>query len=123
MHLREGVYYLSYSHGGWRDASYSVHYATGSSAVGPWTYRGPILESDQRNKGPGHHSFVHDQRSGRDLIFYHRWEDQTGTGPFRGSRVLAVDTVEYDSEGLIRPIRMGRPADGRTAAGAILSPR
>src|SRR3546814_21074597 len=32
MHERDGIYYLSYSHGRWNDATYSVHYAT---APGP----------------------------------------------------------------------------------------
>ncbi|MCL4180542.1 MAG: hypothetical protein KJ072_22705 [Verrucomicrobia bacterium] len=30
MHHANGRYYLSYSHGSWRHASYSVHHATGT---------------------------------------------------------------------------------------------
>ena len=30
--------YLTYSHGNYRDDSYSVHYATGDSPTGPWQY-------------------------------------------------------------------------------------
>lgn len=106
MHLRQGLYYLSYSHGNYRDASYSVHYATAPGPVGPWTYRGVILASDATRKGPGHHSFVQMPGTGSWLIFYHRWEGQSGNGPYRGRRWICVDKVEYDSDGAIRPVRM-----------------
>jgi beta-xylosidase len=112
MHVREGKYYLSYSHGGWRDASYSVHYAMGDSPVGPWQYQGAILTSDATRKGPGHHSFLQLPGSGRWLIFYHRWENQTGDGPYTGSRQICIDRLEYDSAGRIKPVIMtsGSPA-------------
>jgi beta-xylosidase len=58
MHRRDRRYYLSYSHGNWQRSSYSVHYATADSPTGPWTYRGAILVSDGKRKGPGHHSFI-----------------------------------------------------------------
>jgi len=106
MHYREGIYYLSYSHGGWQTSAYSVHYATATSPTGPWTYRGVILSSNDRYKGPGHHSFFQDPRTGSWLIAYHRWENQTGDGPYRGSRQLCIDRVEYDRHGLILPIVM-----------------
>src|SRR3546814_10253395 len=53
MHERDGIYYLSYSHGRWNDATYSVHYATAPGPTGPWTYRGVILTTDGTYKGPG----------------------------------------------------------------------
>lgn len=111
LHEREGRYYLSYSHGGWQHASYSVHYATALSPTGPWTYRGAILESDATRKGPGHHSFIQRPGTGEWLIVYHRWENQTGDGPYRGSRQICVDRVEHDADGLIRPVVM---TGGRT---------
>ncbi len=112
MHFRDGRYYLSYSHGGWRHSSYSVHYATSDNPVGPWTYRGAILTSDERRKGPGHHSFFCSPGTGEWRIVYHRWENQSGDGPYRGFRQVCIDTVEYDENGLIRPIHM----TGGTAA-------
>ena len=106
MHYREGRYYLSYSHGGWQTSSYSVHYATADTPIGPWTYRGAILTSDGKRKGPGHHSFIRSPLTGEWLIAYHRWENQTGDGPYRGSRQICIDRVEYTEPGLIRPILM-----------------
>jgi beta-xylosidase len=110
MHRRGKTYYLSYSHGKWNDPTYSVHYATASSPTGPWNYRGRILASDATHQGPGHHSFVEDPESKEWFIVYHRWETASKNGPFRGSRKIAVEKVDYDEQGLIRPVKM---TDGR----------
>lgn len=106
LHHHGGRYYLSYSYGSYRHASYSVHYATADTPVGPWTYRGVILSSDATRKGPGHHSFLRHPSSGEWLIFYHRWEHQTGDGPYRGQRQLCIDRLEYDPDGWILPMVM-----------------
>lgn len=106
MHERQGVYYLSYSSGSWGYATYSVHYATASSPTGPWRYRGAILTSDARHKGPGHHSFFDDPETGAPMIAYHRWEGRRGRGPYEGNRWIALDRVEYLPDGAIAPIRM-----------------
>lgn len=106
MHLRGKTYYLSYSHGRWNDASYSVHYSTAASPTGPWDYRGAILESDARHQGPGHHSFVENPGTHEWFIVYHRWETSKKDGPFSGGRKLAVERIEFDAKGLIRPIPM-----------------
>lgn len=105
MHERGGVYYLSYSHGRWNDASYAVHYATAPSPTGPWTYRGILLRSDRIYKGPGHHSVFEDAK-GRWWIVYHRWEGQRGDGPYTGERRVAIQPIAYDADGLIAPVRM-----------------
>lgn len=106
MHERDGVYYLTYSHGWWQGDSYSVHYATGPSPTGPFTYRGPILVSDDKYKGPGHHSIIHDFKTDTWRIVYHRWDNKTGKGPYRGGRSTAIETITYDENGLIKPIVM-----------------
>ena len=105
MHERNGIYYLSYSHGSWNGPSYSVHYATAPSPVGPWRYRGAILVGDRRDQGPGHHSFVR-MPSGQWLIVYHRWERPPGPGPYRGERQVAVDRIHYAADGRILPVHM-----------------
>ena len=106
MHFHNGVYYLSYSSGAWHSSSYSVHYCTSKSPTGPWEYKGCILKSNDKYKGPGHHSFVHDTDGDKWYIFYHRWEKVTGEGPYRGSRKTAVDVMEYDEKGDLKPIKM-----------------
>jgi beta-xylosidase len=111
MHERNGIYYLSYSHGHWNQADYSVHYATSPTPIGPWRYGGAILTSDAHHQGPGHHSFVLTP-AGSWLIVYHRWEQAAGTMPLRGERQIAIDRVRYTAGGMIRPIVM---TDGATA--------
>lgn len=111
MHERDGTYYLSYSHGRFNAADYSVHYATAPSPIGPWRYRGAILTSDATHKGPGHHSFVRTP-AGKWLIVYHRWENPQGPAPFEGERQVAIDRLRYAKDGRILPVRM---TDGRAA--------
>ena len=106
MHERDGLYYLSYSHGSWNRGNYSVHYATAPSPVGPWTYRGVILESDATHQGPGHHSFLRDPRTGNWLIVYHRWERPPSNEVFKGQRQIAIEPIRYAPDGTIEPIRM-----------------
>ncbi|MEN2746501.1 family 43 glycosylhydrolase [Sphingomonas sp. T9W2] len=115
LHERGGTYYLSYSHGRFNGPSYSVHYATAPSPVGPWKYRGAILTSDATHKGPGHHSFVK-APNGQWLIVYHRWENPQGAEPYRGERQVAVDRVQYSRDGRILPIRMTDGAAAPTLA-------
>ncbi len=103
MHTRNGIYYLSYSHGGWNSDTYSVHYCTANSPVGPWTYRGALMVSDGFHKGPGHHSILYNPAMGQWYIFYHRWNNRTGSGPYSGSRSIAIEELFYESDGRIRP--------------------
>lgn len=107
MHFRKGVYYLSYSHGGWQDASYSVHYATSNTPVGPWRYRGAILTSDEHHKGPGHHSIFPGLGPDEWYIAYHRWNNVTGNGPYRGQqRQIAIEVLHHEFGTWIRPVQM-----------------
>ena len=103
MHYRNGVYYLSYSHGSWNRDSYSVHYCTASGPVGPWTYRGVLMSSNGVHKGPGHHSFLYNGAMEEWYIVYHRWNKRTGSGPYTGSRSVAIEKMHYESDGRIRP--------------------
>ncbi len=107
MHYDNGRYYLSYSHGTYNNASYSVHYSTAPSPTGPWQYRGPILQSDLTHKGPGHHAFVRDARSGEWFIMYHRWQSPDGGNPFGQGRSIAIEPMRYDVLGAIIPFSMG----------------
>lgn len=106
VHERNGLYYLSYSHGHWNGPDYSVHYATGPSAIGPWTYRGPILVADATHQGPGHHAFAENPATHDWFIAYHRWDRDPGPGPYQGSRHVAIERIRYAPDGRILPIAM-----------------
>lgn len=106
VHFFDDRYYISYSHGNYRDDTYSVHYSTSPSPTGPWTYKGAVLTSDRRHKGPGHHSLIFLPEKKQWLIVYHRWNDRSGSGPYSGSREICVDRLEYTPDGSIRPVEM-----------------
>jgi beta-xylosidase len=106
MHYRNGVYYLSYSAGQWNYSNYQVHYAVALSPTGPWRYGGPLLQSDKKYKGPGHHSFFQDPKDGAWYITYHRWEGKKGDGPYTDDRRIAIQKIEYRPDGAILPIKM-----------------
>ncbi len=106
IHYHDGLYHFTYSRGYWRDATYHVHHSTAPGPTGPWTYRGVILQSDERHKGPGHHSIIQNPHSDEWFIVYHRWNDREDNGPFRGSRSTAIDRLEHGENGVIKPITM-----------------
>ena len=67
VHKRNGIYYMSYSDGPFRGHEPRIAYCTATSPMGPYTYRGVIL--DPVNSGTNHHSIV--TFHGQDYLFYH----------------------------------------------------
>jgi beta-xylosidase len=106
MHERNGIYYLSWSHGHWNRSDYEVLYAMAPTPTGPWKYRGVVLQGDRKYKGPGHHAFVKDPGTGQWLIVYHRWEGKRGDGPYTDDRHIAIQPITYDALGQIVPVKM-----------------
>lgn len=106
VHFHRGLYYLSYSHGSYREDTYSVHYSSSPSPFGPWTYGGSILCSDSRHKGPGHHSIIEDPKGNGWWIIYHRWNRRNGPGPYEGQRVTCIDRLIHSPEGRMLPVIM-----------------
>ncbi len=120
MHYRNGIYYMSYSHGRYDNDSYSVHYSTSSSPTGPWTYQGPVLVSDYRHKAPGHHSFLYNAAMDQWYVFYHRYNNQTGPGPYSGSRQIAIENMYYNPDGTIVPFALTDRGVGPVWLGNVL---
>jgi beta-xylosidase len=106
VHLRNGTYYLSYSHGSYRNSSYSAHYATSGTPYGPWRYGGPFLTSDARHKGPGHHSVIQGPGKDRWFVVYHRYNNAEGNGPYRGGRQIAIEPLEHEVGGILKKVKM-----------------
>ncbi|UYZ64946.1 family 43 glycosylhydrolase [Hymenobacter weizhouensis] len=98
---RNGVYYMSYSVGNWSDGSYRAEYATGSSPLGPWTYGGYVLSSDDRFQGPGHHSILHLPGCDEYYVAYHRYQNNDFS-----TRYVALDRLYFNADGSIRPVQM-----------------
>jgi Glycosyl hydrolases family 43 len=94
---RNGTYYLAYAAntaGPASECTEAVYYAclaygTAPSPLGPWTYRGVILDPvSSTTSHPGVAEF-----KGNWYLFYHT-ADATGGGHFR--RSVAVDRLEWD---------------------------
>jgi beta-xylosidase len=86
---RDGNYLLTYSTGAWTNDTYTVRWAKGPSALGPFTEQPEIImASTDRTKGPGHHNFF----TGPDektWIVYHGWDpDFKARRPFIGPLVI-----------------------------------
>ncbi len=94
VHKRNGMYYFSYSTG---DTHYLV-YATGDSPLGPFTYRGRILEPVLG--WTTHHSIV--EFRGRWYLFYH---DATLSGGANHLRCVKVAELTYGPDGVILPVQ------------------
>ncbi|MDE6290159.1 MAG: family 43 glycosylhydrolase, partial [Muribaculaceae bacterium] len=99
---KDGKYYFMYSSGSCHDHTYRVQYATADSPLGPYTYQGCILETNQDGTihGPGHHSVMQD---GEDYyIVYHRHDNPHSNRGFH--RQVCIDRMEFDKNGKILPI-------------------
>ena len=88
MHKRSGMYYFSYSTG---DTHY-IAYATGHSPLGPFTYRGRLLEPVLG--WTTHHPIA--DFCGRSWLFYHDCELSKGVDHLRS---VKMREIVYDTEG------------------------
>jgi beta-xylosidase len=93
LHKRNGLYYFSFSTG-WPG---QIVYATSTSPMGPYTYRGVIL--DYRTISTNHQAIL--ERNGRSFLFYHD-NLLSGGGDYR--RSIAIDEMTYNPDGTINEV-------------------
>jgi len=93
MHKYNGEYYLSYSTG----STHYLVYATGKSPLGPFTYRGRILEPVIG--WTTHHSIV--EFKGKWYLFYH---DASLSGGVNHKRCVKFTELAYNADGTIQTI-------------------
>ena len=93
MHKYNGLYYLSYSTG----TTHYVVYATGTDPMGPFTYRGRILEPVLG--WTTHHSII--EYHGKWYLFYHDCELSNGINHRRNVKYVEL---EYNADGTIKTI-------------------
>ena len=104
MFKKDGRYYFMWSEGGWGGDDYRVAYAVADSPFGPFERLGTILEQDPAiATGAGHHSVIHVPGSDDWYIVYHR-RPIPNLG--RDHRVTAIDRMEFNADGTIRPVVM-----------------
>lgn len=99
--IRDGKYYFMWSEGGWTGPDYSVAYAIADSPFGPFRRIGKILQQDPDvATGAGHHSVIHTPDDAWYMVYHRRPLSETDGN----SRVTCVDRMEFDEEGLIKPV-------------------
>lgn len=99
VHKRNGVYYLSYAdnHTENGEGANRMLYATSDAPLGPWTYRGVVLEPTGCDTNHG--SIV--EYKGEWFLFYHdcRLSRQGNL------RSINVDRLYYNADGTIQPVK------------------
>lgn len=107
VHRHHDDYYLSWSVNDTRSEDYQVHYATGSSPLGPWRDRGVLLrkQPEQGILATGHHSITAVPGSNAWVIAYHRFAVPDGNGYHRE---LRFDLLEHRLDGLLEQVRPSR---------------
>lgn len=104
MFIRDGKYYFMWSEGGWTGPDYCVAYAIADSPFGPFERIEKILQQDPEiGRGAGHHSVIHEPKSDRWYIVYHRRPLTETDG---NHRVTCIDEMFFDENGLIKPVIM-----------------
>lgn len=104
MFLRNNMYYLMWSEGGWTGPNYSVAYAMATSPFGPFKRVGKILQQDTSvATGAGHHSLFHNIKNDTWYIVYHRRPlEETDAN----HRVVCIDKMFFDKDGKILPVKI-----------------
>lgn len=99
---RNGIYYFMYSCEHCEDASYHVEYATANHPLGPYTWHGTILKTNEDGTvhGPGHNSVLVEE--GKYYIVYHRHDNPHSNRGFH--RQVCIDRIEFNADGTIKPI-------------------
>jgi hypothetical protein len=105
MIKRNGTYYLLYSSGALHDGTYSVHYATAKSPLGPFSMpqNNVVLKSnaEQTTQGPGHNSVL--KFRDQYYIVYHQ-HNQPHEGAKGVFRQTCADRLEFAEDGSIKPV-------------------
>ncbi len=100
IHKRGEFYYASYpTRPEDKDSRANrLVYSMAKKPLGPWEFKGPILDNDSHNV---HGSIVEFQ--GRHYLFYHV------QGPSNWERQVCVEPIFYNEDGTIRPVQMMPP--------------
>ncbi|KAI0869437.1 glycosyl hydrolase [Hypoxylon argillaceum] len=104
MIYRKGLYHMTYSIGDTGSVDYRIGYATATSATGPFTYRGIVLQKDasQGILATGHNSIINVPGTDDWYMVYHRFAIPNGDGTHRET---TIDRLYFDAEtGFIVPV-------------------
>lgn len=104
MFIKNNKYYFMWSEGGWGSPDYSVAYAIADSPFGPFNRIGKVLEQDpQVATSAGHHSVIHEPKSDKYYVVYHR---RPLSETHANHRATCIDEMHFDENGYILPIKI-----------------
>lgn len=104
MFIKNDKYYFMWSEGGWTGPDYKVAYAIADSPFGPFERIETILQQDTEiANGAGHHSIIHEPKSDKWYIIYHRRPLTETNGNYRET---CIEEMFFDENGHIKPIIM-----------------
>ncbi len=108
---RDGRYYLTFPWVRKKNGTETLAYAMSSSPMGPWEMKGVIMDEWENRCWTNHHSIVNYR--GQWYLFYHH-DDYSPT--FDKNRSVCVDSLTFNADGTIRPVRPTLRGVGITAA-------
>jgi beta-xylosidase len=105
MIKRKGLYYLMWSEGDWIDNTYLAAYGVSDNPMGPFEYKGRILENHPEvANGAGHHSVMQLPGTEDDwVVCYHR---RPLSETDQNHRVVCLDKLEFREDGTIAPVTL-----------------
>jgi hypothetical protein len=103
MFKRSGTYYLQWSEGDTRNATYQVAYAKAQAPTGPFTRLAVILKQNTTLGilGPGGNTVLAVPARDEYYIVYHRFKIPGGDGTHRET---CIDRMSFNSDGTIVPV-------------------
>ena len=105
---KDSIYYLTFAHV-FPGEGYTIGYATADKPLGPYTYRGKIM--DNIENGTNHHSLVEYQ--GQWILFYHFWH----ISGYNKLRSMCADYLSFNQDGSIKKVIPTRRGIGTPTLG------
>jgi hypothetical protein len=104
MFKRNGTYYLVWSEGDTRNASYQMAYSRAQSPLGPFTRLATILQQDTGLGilGPGGGTVLAIASRDEYYLAYHRFKIPGGDGTHRET---CIDRMSFNTDGTIIPVK------------------
>ena len=105
---RNGIYYFIYAHIGRANRPTCIGYATSSSPMGPYTYRGVIIDNDHCDPAVwnNHGSIV--EMNDQWYVFYHRSTHGSVT-----MRKACIEPIYFNADGTINEVEMTTQGAGK----------
>jgi len=111
MVKRNGIYYLLYAHLGRTGMPSGIGYCTSDTPMGPFTYRGVIVDNDRSDPGNWNNHGSIMEFNGQWYVFYHRASHNSKMmrracmEPILFSEDGSIDQVEMTSQGAGPPLK------------------